>query len=176
MASSRVTRAPADVEASGSDVSKLRVIEPWFGLLVRLVLGGVALWAGIAKATDLPGSVRAVRAFELLPEALVPLAGHLLPFVEIAVGIFLIAGLLTRWVALINGVTMLAFVFGISWAWARGLNIDCGCFGGGGQLAEGESADYLTPLLRDIALVLGSAYLVWRPRTALSLGKALDLE
>ena len=47
---------------------------------------------------------------------------------------------------------MLAFVIGIASAWARGLRIDCGCFGGGGQLAAGVEPDYLIEILRDFGL------------------------
>jgi hypothetical protein len=65
---------------------------------------------------------------------------------------------------------MIAFMIGISQAWARGLSIDCGCFGGGGQVAPGE-ADYLTPLLRDTGLALLALYLIKFPRSRFSLDK-----
>src|SRR5690625_7678613 len=68
----------------------------WLGLAVRLTLGVVAGWAGIAKMMDLPTSVRAVRAYQLLPEAIVPAVGYALPMVEIILGLLLITGLLTR--------------------------------------------------------------------------------
>src|SRR5690625_7347744 len=51
----------------------------WLGLLVRLTLGVVAGWAGLAKLVDLPTAVRAVRAYQLLPEAIVPAVGYALP-------------------------------------------------------------------------------------------------
>lgn len=147
----------------------------WLGLLVRLTLGVVAGWAGLAKLVDLPTAVRAVRAYQLLPEAIVPAVGYALPVVEIILAILLITGLLTRYAAAVQGLIMLGFVFGISWAWAKGLNIDCGCFGGGGELDAGQQAEYLVPLLRDGALVVGAAYLTWFPRTRFSLDEALDL-
>jgi hypothetical protein len=56
-------------------------------------------------------------------------------------------------------------------AWARGLNIDCGCFGGGGAVAPGK-AKYLTEILRDIGLLLGSYYLIRFPFGKFSLDKA----
>jgi hypothetical protein len=65
---------------------------------------------------------------------------------------------------------MFAFMIGISQAWARGLSIDCGCFGGGGQVAHGE-ADYLTPLLRDTGLTALAVYLTLFPHTKFSLDK-----
>lgn len=147
----------------------------WLGLAVRLTLGIIAGWAGIAKLLDLPTAVRAVRAYQLLPEALVPAVAYALPVVEIILAILLITGLLTRYAAIVQGLVMAGFVFGISMAWARGLNIDCGCFGGGGVLAADQEAQYLWPLLRDIGLVIGAAYLTWFPKTKFSLDEALDL-
>jgi hypothetical protein len=49
---------------------------------------------------------------------------------------------------------MAAFVVGIASAWARGLRIDCGCFGSGGALAAGEDPAYGWELARDGGLLL----------------------
>jgi hypothetical protein len=55
---------------------------------------------------------------------------------------------------------MLVFVVGISSVWARGLRIDCGCFGGGGELATGVAPSYAPDLARDLALLAVSGLLV----------------
>ena len=147
---------------------------PWIGLAARLVLAFVALWAGVAKITDLEGSVRAVRAYDLLPSGLEDLAGYSLPVVELILGLLLLAGLLTRWTALANGLLMVAFIIGIASAWARGLSIDCGCFGGGGEVDPGET-EYLVDIVRDVALVLASAFLVRWPQSRFSADAALRI-
>ena len=147
---------------------------PWVATVVRVGLGGVALAAGIPKVVDLPASVRAVRAYELLPEGLAVLVGNVLPLVEIILGVLLVVGLFTRVSAGAFGLLLLAFAVGIASAWARGLSIDCGCFGGGGSV-DPEDTAYLTDLLRDAAMIALAAVLVWRPRTRLSLDSALDL-
>ncbi len=72
-----------------------------------------------------------MRAYRLLPESVVPVVGHGLPILEILVGLCLVLGLLTRVTAVVSGLLLLAFIIGISSAWARGLQIECGCFGGG---------------------------------------------
>ena len=66
---------------------------------------------------------------------------------------------------------MAVFVIGISQAWARGLSIDCGCFGGGGQVEPG-TANYLTPLLRDVGLLALGIYLFRYPQSKFALDKA----
>lgn len=144
----------------------------WAGLLARLVVGAVWLVAGALKLPDPAGSVRAVRAYELLPESLAPTVGHLLPVVEIIVGACLVLGLLVRPMAVVSALLFLAFVVGIASVWARGLSIDCGCFGGGGRVADAESK-YPWEIARDLGLMLLSAFLVWRPRSPLSLDGAL---
>jgi len=139
----------------------------WFGLIARLVVGGVWVVAGWLKLPDPAGSVRAVRAYDLLPEAVVPTVGHLLPVVEIVVGLCLLLGVLTRWSGVLSALLFAAFVLGIASAWARGLQIECGCFGGGGY-QEGAASQYPWEIARDGGLLLLSLFLVWRPRTPFS--------
>lgn len=140
----------------------------WAGLVARLGVGSVWIVAGALKLGDPAASVRAVRAYQLLPEAIVPTVGHALPAVEIAVGSCLVVGLLTRGASVVSVLMFAAFVFGISWAWAKGLSIECGCFGGGG-FDKDASDDYPWEILRDVGLVLLSVGLVWLKRTRLAL-------
>ena len=113
-----------------------RVVQQWVGLVARLVTGGVWIVAGALKLPDPAASVRAVRAYDLLPEAIVPTVGHLLPVLEVVIGVCLVLGLLTRAAAVLSSLLFLAFIVGISSAWARGLQIECGCFGGGGYVGR----------------------------------------
>ncbi|MEV0584899.1 MauE/DoxX family redox-associated membrane protein [Nonomuraea sp. NPDC050310] len=141
----------------------------------RLILGVVLIVAGVPKFRDQIQSVTAVKAYRILPESAATVVGHALPIVEIVVGVLLIVGLLTRVAGLIGGLLMLAFVFGIAWAWAKGLKIDCGCFGGGGQLKGGEEPTYLLDIVRDFGLVLCAAWTVRFPPGRLALDGALGL-
>ncbi|MGA9748408.1 MAG: MauE/DoxX family redox-associated membrane protein [Nocardioides sp.] len=146
----------------------------WFGVIARLVLGGVWIVAGALKLPDPTESVRAVRNYRLLPEAVVPLTGHLLPLVEIVVGLCLVIGLLVRANAAVSGVLLAAFVVGIASAWARGLSIECGCFGGGGGgTIQDPTAAYAWEIVRDVGLMLAAGWLVWRPRTPWALDNKL---
>ena len=143
---------------------------PWIGLVSRLILGGVLLAAGLLKYQHLDKSQMAVRAYEMLPIALANLLGIILPFLEIAVGVLLIIGAAVRISAIVGGVLMGAFMIGISQAWARGLSIDCGCFGGGGQVEPG-TANYLPELLRDGGLALLAIYLFRYPQSKFGLDR-----
>ncbi|HIW63106.1 MAG TPA: DoxX family membrane protein [Candidatus Stackebrandtia excrementipullorum] len=145
----------------------------WIGLAARLIVGGVWIVAGALKVTDLRSSVRAVQAYELLPNSLAEIVGVLLPLMEIGIGALLIVGLATQISAVLSSALFVAFIVGIASAWARGLQIDCGCFGGGGQLAEGEAPEYLSKILQDIGLLALSGLLVWRPVTRFSVDHIL---
>lgn len=148
---------------------------PWVTTVSRLVLAGVLIVAGWGKIGTPVLSVQAVEAYELLPESLATAVGYGLPILEIVVGVLLVVGLLTRAAGVISALLMLAFVIGIASAWARGLRIDCGCFGGGGQLAAGVEPDYLIDILRDFGLFGLGVLVAWFPPGRLALDSALGL-
>ncbi len=142
----------------------------WVGLAARLVLGGVLLVAGALKIPNLPASVLAVRAYKILPYDLAVVVGYALPIVEIVVGLLLVVGFFTRIAAAIGGLLMVAFVIGIASAWARGLALDCGCFGGGGEIALEEALKaYPWEIARDVGLLALAAWLVIRPHSPYAL-------
>lgn len=144
---------------------------PWVSTLIRLVLAGVFISAGLLKVVDPQSSVQAVRGYELLPLAWTTVIGHALPFVEIALGLLLVAGVFTRQVAIVSAGLLSAFIAAVVSAAARGLTIDCGCFGGGGTVARGDTA-YGTEIARDFLFLALALWLVWRPRSRLSLDQA----
>jgi len=142
------------------------------GVLARLILGVVLIVAGALKVTSPAASALAVRTFQILPYEFAGYLGYALPVVELLVGLLLVTGLFTRASAVVGGLLMLAFLAGIISAWARGLSIDCGCFGGGGTIAAAET-QYGTEILRDSGLAACAAWLVVRPRTTYSLDHRL---
>lgn len=148
----------------------MKTAQPWLSLLSRLILGGVLFAAGFLKYEHLDKSRMAVRAYEILPISIANFLGISLPFLEIAIGILLILGAATRIASFVGGGLMFVFILGISQAWARGLSIDCGCFGGGGQVAPG-TANYLPEILRDGALAAIAIYLFRYPQSKFALDR-----
>ncbi|MGV9766957.1 MauE/DoxX family redox-associated membrane protein [Micromonospora tulbaghiae] len=156
------------VTPSPSRAGRWPVLRPWLGVAARLGLAAVWLIAGGTKVGDLAASGRAVNAYQVLPYDLATVIGAALPFVELALGVLLLAGLATRISAGVSAALLVVFIAGIASAWARGLAIDCGCFGSGGQLAAGQTPSYLPEILRDLGfLVLAGFLLIW-PRTPFS--------
>jgi uncharacterized membrane protein YphA (DoxX/SURF4 family) len=152
-------------------MSKFEKLQPWIGLVCRLTLGGVLFVAGYLKVDKLEVSQMAVRSYELLPIPIANFLGQTLPFFEVVIGLLLILGAATRVVAALGGFTMFIFIIAIGQAWARGLNIDCGCFGGGGTVAPGETR-YLQEILRDAGLVAMALFLIRYPVSKFSVDKA----
>lgn len=153
--------------------TRMAVAWPWTGTAARAVLGVVWLTAGALKVGDPAAAARAVHAYQVMSYETAEVVGAVQPFLEIALGLLLLIGLSTRLTAAVSAVLMTVFIAGISWAWARGLRIDCGCFSSGGQLGPGESPSYGLDILRDLALLALSGLLVWRPRTRFSLDGVL---
>jgi uncharacterized membrane protein YphA (DoxX/SURF4 family) len=148
----------------------MKKAQPWIGLLARLILGGVLLAAGYLKAFSPDKSMMAVRAYELLPIWLANAFGIVLPWLEIGAGLLLIIGVGIRYAAIFGAAIMVLFIIAIAQAWARGLSIDCGCFGGGGTI-DPSKTKYLEEILRDTGLALLGLYLLRYPLTKFALEK-----
>lgn len=123
-------------------------------LLARLGLAAVWLASGWAKASDPAQTLLAVRAYRLLPESAVHVVAIGLPSLEIALGLLL----------------LVVLIAGVASAWARGLQIDCGCFGGGGEDAAANWRTYGVEILRDIGFLALAGWLAVFPRSPWSLG------
>ena len=148
-------------------------IRAWIGTLFRLVLAGILFWSGLAKLFESSdGRREAILAYRVFPAAWVDALGWALPGFEVALGALLLMGLFTRWSALLTALLMLGFIVGISSVWIRGYSIDCGCFGGGGNVGEdGKTWRYTAELLRDFLFMGMGVWLVAWPTTKLALDR-----
>jgi uncharacterized membrane protein YphA (DoxX/SURF4 family) len=145
----------------------------WISTAARLGLAAVWLVAGGLKVGDLAASGRAVNAYQIFPYEVAKVIGAAQPFLEITLGLLLLAGLAVRLSAGISAGLLVIFIAGIISAWARGLQIDCGCFSTGGELEAGQSPQYLWDLARDVGFLLLAGILLWRPRTRYSIDNVL---
>jgi uncharacterized membrane protein YphA (DoxX/SURF4 family) len=132
------------------------------------VLAVVWALAGASKVSDLAASGRAVNAYRLMPFEIAKVVGAALPFVELALALLLLVGLATRLAATVSAGLLAVYIGGIASVWARGLSIDCGCFGGGSQLAAGAHPNYFWDIVRDVALLGVAVFLVVIPRTRIA--------
>jgi putative oxidoreductase len=114
----------------------------------------VFLYAGAAKVFDAGGLASSIRAYGLsLPEWFVTLSAHLLPLLEIVLGLYLIVGLFTRTAAWVTSFLTIVFTVALLQGALRGLEIDCGCFG---STSGGGTSSLWLDVLRDLGfLALG---------------------
>ena len=104
---------------------------PYPTLISRLVLGVIFFLSGLSKLGVAGAFAATINSYELsLPSGLVQAIAVGLPVIEIGLGVWLLAGLFIRFSALLSGIIMLVFLAGVTQAWARGLDINCGCFAG----------------------------------------------
>ena len=153
-------------------VSRVRSLLPAVSTLARWALAVVWGYAGLSKVADPEATVRAVRAYRLLPEPAVLVLGYGLPFLEIGLAVLLLFGLATRVLGSISALLFVAFIVGVASAWARGLAIDCGCFGGGGQIDPGATR-YVQEIIRDVGFLAMAAWLIVFPQSRLAVESRL---
>jgi len=130
------------------------MIDPLITLIISLSLALLFFMAARHKMNASRQFQSQLAAYELLPEALVPIMAKLLPLIEMAL-VFLLLIPLTRPVAALMAMLLLAV-----YATAMGINllrgrseIDCGC-GGEPQVLS----DWL--MLRNFVLMIGSGLLL----------------
>ena len=139
----------------------------WTSLVARLALGGALFVAGATKITVLETSVADVAAYQILPNyTLVRIVGYALPIGEVILGLLILAGIFTRWTAALGGLLMLVYIVAIVSLWARGMWMDCGCFGESQELAATEAKKkYVIDIVRDLLLIAAGVWLIWRPKS-----------
>jgi uncharacterized membrane protein YphA (DoxX/SURF4 family) len=161
--------APGVESESGSG---LTAAAPWISLVARLALGAVWLYYSLPKLGSTEVDSAAVRNFQILPSGLVDTFAYAQPYVELALGLLIIAGLGTRLVAAFSALLLLVYIGGIASLGARGIHITCGCGGAGSTVAAGHTR-YTLDILRDIAFLVPAAWLLWKPESKYSADGAL---
>lgn len=131
-------------------------------LTVRVVLGAIFIVAGALKIGDPIAFADSIWAFQLVPNAVIAPMALMLPIFEIAAGALLILGIVRGTAALAILILSAVFTAAIASALARGLTLDCGCFGQGAPTVSGMWLD----LARDLLLLAGAALVYFLPQSS----------
>jgi putative oxidoreductase len=94
---------------------------------MRLIVGGLFLYAGLSKIGQPYKFAAAIQAYQLLPQFFVGLAAALIPWTEAVCGLALVLGLKSRSALLVSMILLFFFIFIVGLTMSRGLDIDCGC-------------------------------------------------
>jgi uncharacterized membrane protein YphA (DoxX/SURF4 family) len=125
---------------------------------LRSAIGVLLIVAGAFKAHDGIGITgESIAGYRLLPSvAVMPLA-IVLPYFEIAIGVYLSIGLFTRTVAFIVAAQMAIFTAAVASVVVRHIHISCGCFGA----ADTAIASWYD-VARDAGLTALCALIAWK--------------
>ena len=140
----------------------------WLALMARLYLGLIFVTASWHKLIE-PGAFAIdIATYQILPLALVNFMAIVLPWVEMAAGLMLIAGFRTRAAALLVGGMMLMFTVAIAVAVGKGLDMSCGCFA-----SQGAAEDPISwrTILRDAGWLGLAVYVLLLDRAPLGLDR-----
>ena len=124
-----------------------------------MVLGAVFIYAAYTKLRQswLLFAL-SIDSYQLLPQWAVLTLARTLPWLELALGLALIAGVWLRYTAIAATAILMLFFSVMVLSYTRGAGIDCGCFGVGEALS-------LKTLARDgvlLAAAIALASLSWK--------------
>ena len=146
-----------------------------FQWIARLFLGALFLYAGYAKLQEPFLFEMAVDSYQLLAPWAVLAVAHSLPWLEVALGLVLIAGWKLTYFSGFATLLIGFFLALMAISFARGVEAQCGCFGGGEPVSPWT-------LTRDSMMFLVAVYLTvysWkarRPRAAVAIPAAPSAE
>jgi len=121
-------------------------------------MGVVFLYASYDKILHPAAFAKAVFNYQILPDAAVNIVALVLPWLELLLGLSLVAGVWLPGATVVITSLMAIFVGALIFNQIRGLDIHCGCFST--ESTQGP-ADIWT-IMRDCSFLAASAYLTLR--------------
>lgn len=133
-------------------------------LVLRWAVAGVFGYAGFQKVIAPQDFADSIATFALLPDSLINLVALSLPPFEVLLALAIVSGVQRRPALL--GIALLTTVFMVALgsAIARGIAVDCGCFGS----EEPSVSAAWRALLRDIPMLMAALWLCrveYKPQT-----------
>jgi uncharacterized membrane protein YphA (DoxX/SURF4 family) len=141
-------------------------------VLGRIILGAIFIVAAFTKLYFNGGwhfgdyhffFGMAINSYNLLPVWAVELLARVLPWFELALGVFLISGMGLRWSGIVASALLLVFIGAMTNAYIKGLEIMCGCFGNNEKLGPWTLIRDSSMLVLALAVTVG-AFLIKKPR------------
>jgi uncharacterized membrane protein YphA (DoxX/SURF4 family) len=117
--------------------------------LSQIAIGLIFLLAALPKIGDMGSFALQIHNYRVMPVAVENLMAMTLPWIELVIGLALLLGIHARSGAVLSAGLMGVFLIAIGQAVARGLDIDCGCFGTSDATEVG-----FVKLLEDVGLLI----------------------
>ena len=130
----------------------------WLIIFLRILLGIIFIYASYDKILDPGKFARDITNYHIIPMGFENLIALIIPWLELFIGIGLIAGIMVDGASIISGGLMVIFILFILQATLRGFNIECGC-----GLKDGDMVGW-NKILENLGF-LGASFLVFqRPK------------
>jgi hypothetical protein len=128
--------------------------------IARLVVAGVFVIAAVPKVADLAAFSEDVAAYRVFPDWSVHVIAAVVPMIELVGAAALLGGLKRRAGSILLGALTIGFIALIASVIARGIDLQCGCFG---RDVEAASVGWPT-LWRDVVLLGAIVVAALEPR------------
>ena len=138
----------------------MKILNKYFIIFIRLILGAVFLWASFDKIIDPASFAKNISNYHVVPFGLENTIAIILPWLELIIGLGIIIGVCINASVFISGGLLIVFIILIAQAILRGFNIDCGC-----GLKEGEVVGW-SKIIENF-LFLGACYIVHESKSRL---------
>jgi hypothetical protein len=130
----------------------------WRVLAARLILAGIFIYASLYKIAHPAAFANDVYNYQILPNVLVNLTALVLPWLELFLGLCLLAGIWLPGAVLTANGLLILFLAALLFNLARGLDINCGCFGTASDTPAMSAGWYL---LRDVGFLAVGIFLFY---------------
>lgn len=127
--------------------------------IIRLILGGLFVYAGILKLSNPEGFAMTINLYGLVTWRMSNVLAYVIPTIEIITGLGLILDVRGALATVV--VQLLGFMGVLLYAMYLGLDADCGCFGTPNG-AEGDPVSPLEAFIRDAVMLAGCLIIYWQ--------------
>ena len=134
-----------------SDKWRISIRGRWAIFFIRFAIGTIFIYASIDKILHLETFANIIHNYRLLPPYLINLMAVILPWVEMVTGICLIVGYKYRGASFIILSMLMVFILALSINYAKGININCGCF----STSSSTRSNLLWGIIEDVILASG---------------------
>lgn len=128
-------------------------MKKWICVVLRVILGGLFLYAGLVKASDSQQFALGLVPFTFLPAHSTGFLAVAIAWTEVLAGVLILLPRIYPVGAAMIGGLCLVFIAVLSWALWNGIVIPCSCFGDGGTPS---SEAMIAAAMRDIFLLAGA--------------------
>lgn len=127
-------------------------------IAARIVIAAVFVFAAVPKLVNPRLFAEAIANYHLVPDSISSIAASVMPVMEMVIAIALVIGVKERGAAVASALMLLVFAVAMTTTIARGINLDCGCFG-----AAAEAQVSWFTVARNVLLMLVSIFIALRP-------------